>query len=131
MLRNTGRVDLGVARVSKIGTLTVSPPSSSTVTPHSVGGQEENIPITTGRQNNNRGSESFQFTSFHIASHNPARPTVRNDKFYHFVTGVRYHGARVDLTLQRLIGADQQLLTRLTPRIESTGNLHPTERAVI
>jgi len=43
------------------------------------------------------------------------------------VTGEHLHSARRDLTLQRLVGADQQLLTRLATSVEGALHLHTTE----
>ncbi|SIA78479.1 Uncharacterised protein [Mycobacteroides abscessus subsp. abscessus] len=47
------------------------------------------------------------------------------------MAGVFLDGASRDLTLERLVGADQQLLTRLATRVERTGHLHATEGAVV
>ena len=47
------------------------------------------------------------------------------------MTRVLGDGTRSDLTLQRLVGPDQELLTCLATRVERTGHLDTTEGAVV
>ena len=47
------------------------------------------------------------------------------------MTRVLGDGARGDLTLERLVGADQELLAGLATRVECTGHLYATEGAVV
>ena len=47
------------------------------------------------------------------------------------MTRVLGDGPRGDLTLERLVGADQELLAGLATRVERTGHLHTTEGAVV
>ena len=61
----------------------------------------------------------------------PARPPVHDDQVQHLRTVVHCHLAGVDLPRQRLIRAEQELLPRLTPRIERARNLRAAKRAVV
>jgi hypothetical protein len=61
----------------------------------------------------------------------PARPAVHDDELEHLVAGVHLDAAGVDLALQRLVGAEQELLAGLTLRVERAGDLHAAERAVV
>ena len=73
----------------------------------------------------------FKLAGGHITRNDTASATVRNDEFDHFVAGVLGNGTGSNLTLERLVGANQQLLTCLATCVEGTRHLDTTEGTVI
>ena len=65
-----------------------------------------------------------------VAHHDPARLAIDDDHIEHLVPVVHRHGAKSDLPLECLVGADQQLLASLSPGVECPRNLGTTEGAV-
>ena len=124
-------MDLREAGVTEVGTLAVCAPDCGSVTPHRVGRQEEDIAVTTGCQDNRVSDVGFQLAGCHVAGDNATGATIGNDDLNHFVARVFLDRAGCNLTFQRLVGADQELLTCLATRVERTGDLDTTERAVI
>ena len=54
-----------------------------------------------------------------------------DDQLEHLVAGEHRHRAGGDLALERLVGADQQLLAGLAAGVEGARDLHATEGAVV
>ena len=61
------------------------------------------------------------------------RPSASSvdDQLEHLVTGVRRDAPGPDLPLQRLVGADEELLAGLAAGVEGAGHLHAAEGAVV
>ena len=55
---------------------------------------------------------------------------IDHHQVQHFFAGVHGDAARVHLTFQRLISAQEKLLPRLSPRVEGSRNLRAAEAAV-
>ena len=121
-------MNLGVTRVSEISTLAVGPPGGGDIASHRIGRQEEDVAVPTGGQHHRIRHPRLDSTGDHVASHDPTCLAVHDDQFDHLVAGIHLHGAGLDLTLQRLIGPDQQLLTSLATGVEGTLHLDTTER---
>ena len=66
-----------------------------------------------------------------VAGDDASRAPVLDDELEHLVPREHLHGAGRDLPLERLVGADEELLARLAPRVERTGDLDATEGAVV
>src|SRR4051812_43433239 len=73
----------------------------------------------------------LDLTRDQIARHNPTGATVNHQQVEHFRARVHLHLALADLPFERLISAEQQLLTGLATGIEGARNLRSTERAII
>ena len=131
VLRNARGVDLREAGVTEVGTLAVRAPDGSTVAAHRVGGQEEHVAVAAGRQDHRVSDEGLELAGGHVAGDDAACLALVDDEFDHLVTRVLGDGTRSDLTLQRLVGPDQELLTCLATRVERTGHLDTTEGAVV
>ena len=56
--------------------------------------------------------------------------TINGNDIHHLATGVHLYLAGVDLAHHGRVGAEQELLSRLTTRIKCTGNLSTTKGAV-
>ena len=124
-------VDLREAGVAEVGTLAVRAPDGGRVAAHRVRGQEEHVAVAAGRQDHRVGDEGLELAGGHVAGDDAARLALVDDEFDHLVTRVLGDGTRSDLTLQRLVGPDQKLLTCLAARVERAGHLDTTEGAVV
>ena len=124
-------MDLREAGVAEVGALAVRTPDGGRVAAHRVGGQEEHVAVAAGGQDDRVGDEGLELAGGHVAGDDAARLALVDDELDHLVAGIFLDGAGRDLTLERLVGADQQLLTRLATRVERTGHLHAAEGAVV
>ncbi|SPT75393.1 Uncharacterised protein [Arcanobacterium haemolyticum] len=131
MLWDTRWVNLGVARVTEVGTLAMCTPNCRCVTPHCVRGQEEDVTVTTSTKYNRISQVGFNFTSNHVTSNDAACAAIHHDEFNHFVTWIGLNRSSLHLAHKSLVSTDQELLTCLTTSIECTRNLNATERTVI
>ena len=124
-------MDLREAGVAEVGTLAVRAPDGGRVAAHRVGGQEEHVAVAAGGQDDRVGDEGLELAGGHVAGDDAARLALVDDEFDHLVTRVLGDGTRSDLTLERLVGPDQKLLTCLAARVERAGHLDTTEGAVV
>ena len=136
MLRDTGRVDLRVAGVSEQGTVAVHLHSSRTVGSHGVGREEEGVTVTTRTYYYCMREETLDATGNEVTSDDTtctrfAVLILDQHDIQHLIAGVHLHFAFTDLTAERAVCAEQQLLTGLTLCIEGTTNLRATEGTVV
>ena len=124
-------MDLREAGVAEVGALAVRTPDGGRVAAHRVGGQEEHVAVAAGRQDDRVSDEGLELAGGHVAGDDAARLALIDDQLDHLVTRVLGDGTRGDLTLECLVGADQELLAGLATRVERTGHLDTTEGAVI
>ena len=125
-------MDLGVAGVGEVGALAVRPPGGRDVAAHGVGGQEEHVAVATAWPARPRRRSAVSISPrHHVADDDAAGLAVDDDQLEHLVPGVHLDGAGGDLALQRLVGADQQLLTGLAAGVEGARHLHAAEGAVV
>ena len=130
MHRNTGRVNLNVARISEHRALAIYLNSSCTVATHGVGREEIGITIATRSDYNGISREAFELTCNEVLGNNTTSVTINDHNVFHFVTGVKLHLTGLYLRAQRRISTEQQLLTGLSLGIEGTAHLCATERTV-
>ena len=131
MHRDAGRVDLGVAGVAEVSALTVGTPRGGGIAAHGVRRQEKDVAVTTGSQDDGVTKPLFDLAGNHVTSHDAASSPVGDDELDHLVTGVHVHGAGVNLPLEGLVGADEQLLARLAASVEGALHLDATEGTVV
>ena len=129
--RDAGRVDLGVAGVGHVGALAVRPPGRGDVAAHGVGREEEDVAVATAGEDHYVGEVGLELAGDHVAHDDAAGAAVDDDQLDHLVAGVGLHGAGGDLALERLVGADQQLLAGLAAGVEGARDLHAAEGAVV
>ena len=129
--RDAGRVDLGVAGVGHVGALAVRAPGGGDVAAHRVGGEEEDVAVAAAGEHHDVGEVGLQLAGDHVAHDDAAGAAVDDDQLDHLVAGVGLHGAGGDLALERLVGADQQLLAGLAAGVEGARDLDAAEGAVV
>src|SRR5574344_2217929 len=130
MYRNTGRVYLSEARISKICTFLKALPSGRTIAIHSIGRKIICMAVTTCGEYDCMCSESFNFACNQITSDNTFCLTVDNNKIQHLVTWITCYSSSCNLTVKSSISSQKKLLSCLPASIERTTYLHTTERTV-
>src|SRR5947209_8394087 len=73
----------------------------------------------------------FNLARHHVASDNPLRLTINDNEIKHLCAWIHFDLAQANLSLQGLIGTEQQLLTGLSTGIKGTGNLCSTEGSIV
>ncbi len=128
--RNAGGVNLGVARVGEVCATLVSPPDRRYVRPLGVGGKVVDVAIAASPEDDCVGDVGSDGAGHQVTGDNTTSLAVDDDQVKHL--GARMHGdaAVMDLPLQRLVGAQQQLLAGLAARVERTRHLGPAEGPV-
>ena len=98
---------------------------------HGVGREVVDVAVATGGQHDGMGGVRADLTREQVAGDDADGTTVLDDDIEHLDACVHRHGAELHLPGEGLIRAEQQLLTRLTPRIERAGDLGASERPVV
>src|SRR5664280_3661229 len=127
--RDARWVDLRVAGVPEVRALAVGAPSRSDVAAHTVGGQVEEVAVAAGGEDDRVGEPGLDRAGDHVTGHDAARLAVGDDQLDHLVTAVHRHRPCRDLTLERLVRADEQLLARLAASVEGALHLDAAEGA--
>src|SRR5210317_2195834 len=131
MLRNTGRMNLCVARISHVGAFSGGLPGGSNATAHGVGRKVENVDVSTSGQNDSITPVRLNLTVNHVAAGNTPGNTVDDNQVKHLTALEELNRTSLNLARERRISAEQQLLTGLTTGIKGTGDLGATEGAVV
>ena len=132
---DTGGVDLSIAGVGKHSALVIDLDGCTTVARHGVGGEEVGIAITTGSHNNCVSRVALELAGNEVAADDATCTfytllVLDEDDVEHLAASVHGDVALLDLTVERRVGAEQQLLACLTLGIEGTRYLSATERTV-
>ena len=128
--RNAGRVNLRVARVRERCALLVCAPDRRRVAILGVRAQVEHVAVSTRREHDRIGNVRCDLAGVQIACDDAARMSIHDDDVEHLFVRVHAHRTQTDLTLERLIRAEQQLLTGLTTRVERARYLRATEGTI-
>ncbi len=122
-------MDLGERRVGEQRAPPVCPPARRDVAALGVGRQVEHVAVAAAGQHHGVGQVDGHRAGLQVAHHDAAGPAVDHDQVEHLVPGVHGDGAGADLPLQRLVRAEQQLLTRLAAGVEGARDLRAAEGA--
>ncbi len=129
--RDAGRVDLRVAGVGEQRALLVGPPRRRGVAVHGVRRQVERIAVAAGAQQRGVTRPALDVTGGEVAGHDAGAHAVLGHHVEQLGLGVHLDGTERDLLHQCLIGAEEQLLPGLAPRVEGAAHLGATERTVV
>ena len=127
---DAGGVDLAVAGVGEIGALAVSLHGGGAVGPHGVGGEEICVAITAGADDHGMGEISLDGARDEVADNDAARAAIDDDDVEHLAAGEELDRAVLDLLREGGVGAEEELLARLTLGVERAGDLRSAEGAV-
>ena len=124
-------MDLRVARVGEVGAALVRPPDRRGVGALGVGRQVEDVAVAAGGQDDGVGAVRADLAGDQVAGHDAAGAAVDDDQVEHLGARVLLDVAGRDLALERLVGAEQQLLAGLAAGVEGARHLRATEGAVV
>ncbi len=124
-------MDLREARVREGRALLVGAPDRRGVAALGVRREIEDVAVAAGRQADRVAEVRLDFAGDHVAHDDAAGAAVHHDQLLHLVAGEHLDRAEADLPLERLVGAEQQLLARLAARVEGARDLRAAEGAVV
>ena len=124
-------MDLGVAGIGERRPLLPGAEGGGDVAPLRVGGEEEDVAVPPGAEDDGVGGVAGDLAGDEVAHHDAARHPVDDDEVEHLGAGEHLDGAGGDLPLERLVGADQELLPCLPPGIEGAAHLRAPERPIV
>ncbi len=127
--RDAGGVDLGEAGVGEVRAAPVRPPDGGGVGVHGVRRQVEDVAVAAGGEDDGVREVRVDPAGDQVAGHDAAGPAVDDDQVQHLRTRVHLDVAGRDLPGERLVGAEQQLLSGLAAGVERTGDLDAAEGA--
>ncbi len=131
LLRDAGRVNLGVAGIGETGPAAVGPPSGGHITAGGVGGKEEHGAVSAGGQDHGIRSPAFDLTVDEVTGDDAFGDPVDEDDVEHLMAVVHFDLTETDLTGEALVGTKEELLAGLTAGIESAADLGTAEGAVV
>ena len=117
---DTRRVYLDVRRIGEVGSLAVAGHSGRAVAAHSVGRKEVCVAVSAGCDYDGIGAETLQLAGDEVLGDDTACTAVDDNHVLHLIAGVELHLAGLDLTAQRRVGTEQQLLAGLSLGVERT-----------
>ena len=126
---DAGGVDLGVAGVGEQRALAVRPPGGGDVAALGVGREVEDVAVAAGGEHDGVGQVAAGLAGHQVAGDDAAGAAVDDDQLEHLVPVVHRDGAGLDLALERLVGAEQQLLAGLAAGVEGARDLGAAEGA--
>src|SRR5260221_7233658 len=111
-------MDLREAGIGEQRTLLMGAPYGRGVRPLCVGGEIEYIAVTTSCQNHGIAEMGADSSAYQVARDDAPGFAIDHDQVKHFVAWKHCDAAGIHLALQRLIGAQQQLLSGLASGVE-------------
>ena len=117
--------------IGKSGAFLVRPVGRGHVTTHGVGREKKDVGIATGRQHHRVRGVRFDLTGDQVARNNTAGTAIDDHDVQHLHAREHPHIAAGNLATQCRVGTDQQLLSRLSARVERTRHLCAAKRAII
>ena len=127
---DTGGVDLSEGEVGQVGAFAESLDGGGTVAAHGVGGEEEGTAVTAGGENHGVCGVALDLAGDEVAHDHTACAAVDDDDVEHLAAHEALDGAFLDLTVQRGVGAKEELLAGLAFGVECTRYLRAAEGAV-
>ncbi len=127
--RDAGRVDLREAGVGEVRAAPVRPPDRGRVGVHGVGREVEDVAVAAAGQDDGVGVVGVDLPGDQVPGDDAAGPAVHDDQVQHLGARVHLDVAGRDLPAERLVGAEQQLLSRLAAGVEGAGDLDAAEGA--
>ncbi len=123
-------MDLRVAGIRKQRAALVRAPACRHIRSLRIGRQVIDIPVAARRQHHRVRNVGRDLARHQVARHDAARLAVDHDQVQHLGARQHLHRARMHLPLQRLVGAQQQLLPCLSARVEGARHLRSAKRPV-
>ena len=125
------RVDLREARVRHQRAAPVGPPDRGDVARLGVGREEEDVAVATGAEHDRVARHRLHRAGDEVAGDHADGVPVLEHEVEHLGALVELDVAEVHLAGERLVRAEQELLTGLAPGVERAADLGSTERPVV
>jgi len=126
-LRDAGRVDLREARVAEQRAAAMRPPDCGAVRRLRVRGEIKDVAVAAGGEHDHVTDVRLDCARLEITRDDAARLAVDDHQVEHLRARMHRDRARCDLALQRLVCAQQQLLSGLAARVERPLDLNAPE----
>ena len=120
--RNTCRVNLCVARISKRRAALVGAPDCGGIAAGCIRGQEENVAVATRTEDDRITEVTGDLPVPQIACNDAAGDAVMKNQIQHFRMRVHFHLTSRNLPIQRCIRSQQKLLAGLSAGVECPGD---------
>ncbi len=132
---DTGGVNLHISGVCEVSTLAVASHRSRAVATHSVGRKEVGVAITACGDNHSVSGEALELACHEVLGDDAACAlhtifVFDEHHVVHLIAVEALHFAGLDLTVERRISAEEELLACLALGIECAAHLSSTERTV-
>ena len=124
-------MNLREARIREERAALVRAPGRRHVRADGVGREVIDRPVAAGRQDDRIGGVALELAGHEVAHDDAARLAVDHHEVQHLAPREQAHRPLLHLPHQRLIGAEQQLLSGLAAGIKGARHLRPAERAVV
>ena len=129
---DTGGVDLHICGVCEVCTLAVACHGGRTVAAHGVGREEVCVAVTAGGDDHCVSCETLELACDKVLGDDAACAlhtvfVLDEHKVVHLVAVVALHLAGMDLTVERGVRAEQELLACLALGVERTAHLCAAE----
>ena|SRR5205085_3534373 len=115
---NARGMNLSEARITEKCAPFVGAISGGDIATARVGRKKENVAVTAGCKNNGIAGERIDLARAKIAGDDPLGVTVDQNEIKHFRLWKHFDGAERNLAAERLVSAEQELLTSLPACIE-------------
>lgn len=107
----------------------MGPPDGGRVGVHGVGGEVEDVAVATAREDDGVRVVAVDLAGDQVPGDDAAGHAVDGDQVQHLGAGVHLDVAGGDLPRERLVGAEQELLSGLAAGVEGPGDLDAAEGA--
>ncbi len=124
-------VDLREARVGEQRAALVRAPRRGDVAVHRVGREVVRGAVAARAEQHGVAGPLLDLARLQVARDDAARLSVDHDDVEHLAMGHERDGARVHLPHHRLVRTDEELLARLSARVERARHLRAAERPVV
>src|SRR6266446_5266059 len=118
--RDAGRMDLRKTRIPEKGATAMGSPDGSRVRSLRVGREIENVGIPSCCEHNHVGSVAADLARHQVSRDDSARSAVHNHDIEQLAPDMHRYPSGRDLFFERLISAQQELLSGLASRIKSS-----------
>ena len=123
-------MDLRIAGIRECGPLPVGAPDGRSVAAHGVGGEEEDVAVSAGREDDRIRNVGLNLARYQVPHHDPSRLPIHDHEVQHFCTREQARVPEAELPAERGIGPDQELLSGLAATVEGPGYLRSAEGSV-
>ena len=125
--RDACRVNLCKAWICKTRTTAIRTESSGHITTNRISGQVVDIAIPSRAKQHRIRSPNLQFSSGKVTGNNTLGMSIDHNEVEHLLPHMHFHLSGGNLTTQRTVGTEEQLLASLPAGVKGTAYLSSTK----